>query len=297
MQAFAAAAMAGLLVGAALVSTKAVVADVGPGLLGFLRYLIGLAILLPFALRSMRAIPARDLLPVVLVGMGQFGVQLGLLNIALLYASSARVALIFAMLPVATLFVGVALGRAWPGRTAAFGGALTVLGVAVSLWRKDLFDAAGGEWIGIAVAMAATATGAVCSLLFQPYLRRHGSFPVGVVATAASLLPLGLLALAETAGTPVSGWSAAIWANVGFVGIVSGLGFMLWLYALTHADAARVTAFLSLSPITAALLAWALLGDMPGWNIVPALALVSAGLLLASRVPRNAAPVVTDPGA
>ena len=87
-----AAAMTGVQVGAALVASEAIVADVGAGRLGFLRYAIALVFLLPFGLRAAGP-PFRksDLLPVALIGIGQFGVLVALLNIAVLYSSSARV--------------------------------------------------------------------------------------------------------------------------------------------------------------------------------------------------------------
>ena len=87
-------------------------ADVGAGRLGFLRYAIALVFLLPFGLRAAGP-PFRksDLLPVALIGIGQFGVLVALLNIAVLYSSSARVSLVFATLPIVTLAVGWAMAR------------------------------------------------------------------------------------------------------------------------------------------------------------------------------------------
>ncbi len=105
--ALAAAAATGVQVGAALVATEVIVAEVGAGRLGFLRYAIALTFLLVLVfLGKARPLPARDLIPVALIGIGQFGVLIALLNVALLYTSSARVALIFATLPLMTLALG-----------------------------------------------------------------------------------------------------------------------------------------------------------------------------------------------
>ena len=51
-----------------------------------------------------------------------------------------------------------------------------------------------------------------------------------------------------------TGWTAIV-----FVGLSSGGGYVLWLWALRHASPTRATAFLSLSPLTAAVLGTALL--------------------------------------
>lgn len=58
---------------------------------------------------------------------------------------------------------------------------------------------------------------------------------------------------------------------------------MLWLWALKHASPTRVTVFLSLSPVTAALLGAALLGEDLTPGVMAGLAGVAGGLWLATR--------------
>ena len=70
---------------------------------------------------------------------------------------------------------------------------------------------------------------------------------------------------------------------VGFIGISSGVGYWLWLWALTNATPTRVTVFLSLSPITAALLGLLLLGETLSIPLLAGLGAVMAGLWLAHR--------------
>jgi len=103
---------------------------------------------------------------------------------------------------------------------------------------------------GLGCAALATLTGAVCSSLYRPYLRRYGVARVSVIAMVASLAPLGVLGLLETHGVAMADWSAATMALIGFVGLSSGIGYLMWLYALTNAPAGIVTAFLALSPVT-----------------------------------------------
>ena len=57
----------------------------------------------------------------------------------------------------------------------------------------------------------------------------------------------------------------------------SGIGYFWWLYALKHESPTRVTVFLALNPVTAALLGWALLGEAAAPRRAAALALVAAG--------------------
>ena len=129
--ALAAAAATGVQVGAALVATEVIVAEVGAGRLGFLRYAIALTFLLVLVvLGKASPLPARDLVPVALIGIGQFGVLIALLNVALLYTSSARVALVFATLPLMTLALGWARARLGAQELGAI--LLTLLGLGSS---------------------------------------------------------------------------------------------------------------------------------------------------------------------
>lgn len=67
-----------------------------------------------------------------------------------------------------------------------------------------------------------------------------------------------------------------------FIGLSSGGGYLLWLWALKHTTPTKVTVFLSLSPVTAALLGWLLLGEEMTAGILIGLAAVMVGLWLAT---------------
>lgn len=285
----------GLQVGAALVASEAVVAEVGAGRLGFLRYAIALLILLPVALFSSGApVARRDMLPVALIGIGQFGVLVGLLNVAVLHTGSPRVALVFATLPIVTLAVGLrfAVGRVSPLELASI--LLSVVGVGILLAGEALTGRMlASDWIGVGCAALATLTGALCSHLYRPYLQRCGVAKVSVIAMLASLLPLGVMALLEGQGLPMADWSRRTVMLVGFVGLSSGAGFLLWLYALSRLPAAVVTAFLGLSPVTAVVLSVLFLGATPTLTLAVAMVLVVGSLAataVAQRRGRKPAP-------
>lgn len=277
--ALAAAAATGVQVGAALVASGAVVAEVGAGRLGVLRYAIALVILVPLALAAKGPpVARRDLLPVCLLGIGQFGVLIALLNLAVMWTDPARAALIFATLPLMTVAVGRALGRAALGRRETLAIGLTLAGIA-ALLGADAFSGGlkTGDVTGMAAAALATLTGAICANLYRPWIERYGVVRVSAIAMAAALLPLGLLGAVEAPAS--AAWPPATWGAIVFVGVSSGVGYLLWLFALARLEAAIVTAFLALSPVTAALGGLAL-GQPPGPGLIPALALVAAGLAL-----------------
>src|SRR4051812_19944942 len=109
-----AAATTGILVGAALVASRGVVDLVGPASLAFLRYAVGVICLAPVVAlsRAQRArFRGRDIVPIGLLGIGQFGILIVLLNIGLRSLASAQAAVIFATVPLLTLVLAVALGQ------------------------------------------------------------------------------------------------------------------------------------------------------------------------------------------
>ena len=99
----AAAAATGVQVGSAMVATRFVVDQTGPASLALLRYSIGFLCLLPLALAAPRPkFAVRDLMPIALLGITQFGILIALLNYGLRFIPAARAAVIFATLPLLT---------------------------------------------------------------------------------------------------------------------------------------------------------------------------------------------------
>jgi drug/metabolite transporter (DMT)-like permease len=284
-----AAAAVGVQVGATIVATRVVVDELGPATLAALRYAIGLASLLPFVWHAARReaaagtttaqIPANELPRIVLLGIGQFGLLIALLNFGLKSVPAAKGALLFAAFPLLTLIVATLLGHERLGRRQSLGVGLTLAAVTLALgpqaWQ------AHGSMAGELAILGSALCGAVCSVLYRPVLRRHAALPVSAIAMAAAVVVLGLCAPFEDAATRLPQVDARGWAAIVFIGTSSGIGYFLWLWALRHAAASRVTLFLSLSPLTAMALGVLLLGEPLQTSLVVALLLVVAGLWVA----------------
>lgn len=280
-----AAAASGVLVGSGIVATRSVVDQAGPGSLAFMRYLIGFCCLLPPVLLSGRPrFERRDLLPMALLGIGQFGILVVLLNFGLQFIPSARSALIFATMPLLTMLLGAALRTEAITAAKTLGVLLTIAGVGFALGEKAVQrGGAGGEWVGEVATFASALTGAVCSVLYRPYLRRYPTLPVSAFAMLAAVLFLAFLAAREGFLASVPSFTTTGWFAVIFIGVNSGVGYFLWLWALGHTTPTRVTVFLALSPITAALLGAVFLGESLSAMLVLGVALVVLGLWSASR--------------
>jgi len=119
-------------------------------------------------------------------------------------------------------------------------------------------------------------------VLYRPYLRRYPTLPVSAFAMAAAAAALLVPAALDDLFVAPVHLSAGAWAAIVFIGLSSGSFYVVWLWALKTIAATRVTVFLALSPITAALL-----GTFLGEPLTPALAAgvacVAADLWLANR--------------
>ena len=277
-------------VGAAIVASRFVVAEVPPLTLAMLRYAIGFLCLLPFALPALRGLRAqlrrRDLLAMAALGTGQFGILIALLNWGLLTVPAAPAALIFSLFPLLTLVLAAALGREQVTLRLLAGVLVSIVGVTLALLPK-LQSAHAGGWAGELAVLASACVGALCSVLYRPYLQRYPTVPVSAFAMLASVAFLAVIALREDWPAQIRSLGPAAWSVVAFVGVSSGIGYFWWLYALKHESPTRVTVFLALNPVTAALLAWALLSEPLPPLVLAALALIALGLWLATGRPRG----------
>jgi drug/metabolite transporter (DMT)-like permease len=291
-----AAAAAGIQVGAAMVATRFVIGDIGPASLAMLRYAIGFLCLVPalVATGSRMRFAGWDLVPIALLGIVQFGVLIALLNFGLAYIPAGRASLVFATFPLLTMVAGALLGRErLTGRKTA-GVLVTIFGVALALGDRAIADGGEAAWIGELAVFAAALCGAVCTVLYRPYLARYSPLSVGAAAMLASVAFLAVLSAREGLPEALPRISAGGWGAILFIGVGSGAGYFLWLWALRQTTPTRVTVFLGLGPVTATLLGVVLLSEPAGWKPLMGLACVVAGLWLALRQPE--APVAVSRG-
>jgi len=277
-----AAAVTGVQVGTTMVATRFVIDAIAPAPLAFLRYAIGVVCLTPVVLVARNVRFARaDLLPIALLGTFQFGVLIYLLNVGLQTVTSARAALIFASSPLLTLIFAVLIGHERFTAAKLVGVLLTILGVGLAFGEKTLQAGAPG-WTGEAAVLGSALTAAICSVLYRPYLARYPTLPVSALAMAGAAVALAVPALLGGLFATLPTLTAGHWAAILFVGIASGGGYVIWLWALANASATRVTVFLALSPITAVVLGAALLAEPVSATMLAGVACVVAGLWCAN---------------
>ena len=280
-----AAAGAGVFVGSTMVATRFVIGQTDPASLALLRYVVGFLCLAPPVLMSTWVrFERRDILPIGLLGITQFGILIALLNYGLQTISSALGALIFATFPLLTMLLAALLRIEALTLFKSLGVGLTILGIGFALGEKlTLPGPAQGGWIGELAVFASALSGAICSVLYRPYLRKYPTLQVGAFAMFASVLFLAVPAAWEGFFDALPSFTFGGWLAVLFIGASSGLGYYLWLWALRHTTPTKVTVFLALSPITATALGWAFLSEAISVWFMAGLACVALGLWLAHR--------------
>lgn len=272
-------------VGAAMVATRFVVGESGPATLAMFRYAIGALCLLPVLWWQNQPMQfaRRDILPIAGLGIVQFGLLIALLNFGLSLIPAARAALLFASFPLLTMIVAALLGREKLTLNKSIGVLLTILGVALALGERLLDPAGGTGLLGEFAVLLAALCGAICSVLYRPYLQRYPTLPMGAFAMLASVAFLLLLSIPEGLFAGWQGYSVQGWAAVLFIGISSGIFYAVWLWALRHASPTRVTIFLGLSPVAAGLFGALFLAEPLTLPLLAGLVVLLLGLWLATR--------------
>ena len=273
----------GVLVGAAMVATRFVIAETDPASLALLRYSIGtLGLVPPFLMMRRVRFEGRDLLPIALLGIGQFGILIALLNYGLQFINSGLAALLFATFPLMTMMLAAILRLEALTLAKSLGVLLSIVGIGFAVSdRLALPGQAETLLPGVLAVLGAAFTGALCSVFYRPYLKKYPPLQVSVFAMLASVLFLAFPAAGEGFLAAIPQFSPAGWWAVLFIGLASSLGYYTWLYALKHATPTRVALFLSLGPVVATLLGAAMLGEAVSGIFLTGLAAVITGLWVA----------------
>ncbi|MGN6703499.1 MAG: DMT family transporter [Burkholderiaceae bacterium] len=265
---------------------------VPPVTLNFLRWALAFLILLPFGWPAFRRGSGllthwRRLAVLGLLGIGLYN---ALQYLALQTSSPINVTLVAASMPVWMLLVGrLFFGAGVSGRQVA-GAALSILGVLAVLGRGDPHQLLALRLVpGDVLMLLATIAWAVYSWL----LTRCGDLR-GLRTTWASFLlaqvAYGLLwsggfAAAEwTVSRPHIAWSGALAAALAYVAIGPAVvAFRCWGVGVQRAGPNVAGFFNNLTPLFAALLSAAFLGEPPHAYHLAAFLLIAGGIALSSR--------------
>lgn len=289
----AAACLATILGGSAVVATRFAVAEIDPGSLALFRHVgagVLFALIAAFLLRGrlFRSIARADLPGILALAAIQYAAFGWLFAAGLSYVPAARGALAIATYPIQTLILAALLGRERLTALKLAGSLIAMAGVAVALGDK-----AGGDgpemWKGDALLLAAAFLGSVYNVFSGPYLRRN---PAVAVTALQVLFGAGLLLIALLAGggrVQLDGFGPSSLIAVAWLITIGGVVcFYLWIWALEHTVPSRVSITVTLNPIAAAILGALVLGEPMTSQLAVGLLGVVVGLALANWPTRTA---------
>jgi drug/metabolite transporter (DMT)-like permease len=265
---------------------------VPPMTLNLLRWSIALLILLPLGRQLFRADRGlwRNWKRLSLLGLLGIGLYNSLQYLALQSSTPINVTLVAAGMPVWMLLVGWMFFGVQVSRKQALGAALSIAGVLLVLSR--------GEWSQL-VALRLVA-GDVYMILatiawsfYSWMLTRHDEPPALRADWAAFLLAQviygvlwsGAFAAAEwQAGQPQIGWSWPLAAALLYVAVGPAvIAFRCWGAGVQRAGPSVGAFFTNLTPLFAALLSSAFLGEAPHLYHGAAFALIVGGIVFSAR--------------
>lgn len=262
-----ASAFPGIRAGLAAAGEKIGPGGFGPGELALLRFgTASLALVIYATIRRLRLPDVRDMPRIALAGFLGITVYHVALNVGERTVESGAAALLIALSPVVTAllstrFLGERLSVwGWLGILVSFlGGALVALG-----------EGEGGVGLdtGALFILVATVSTSVYFILGKQPLRKYSALEFTSYAIWAGTVPLLAFApslLSQLGAAPQSSTVAGI-----YLGIFPGaIAYVLWSAGLASMPASRVSAFLYLQPVNAAVIAWVWLSEVPGvWVVI-----------------------------
>ena len=261
---------------------------VAPHALALGRWLLAALLLLPWVGRGLwaqRAVLRREWLHLLVLGF--FGMYIcgAWVYVAGRSTSSTNIALIYAATPMAIVAVSSLLLHERMSRSQWAGVVLALLGLLFVIAKGDparllaVQLVAGDAWI-----TAAAASWAAYSVL----LKRWPS-ALGPAERLVATIVGGLLVLLPTTAmeavlgtTPAFSWGAA--GLVLLAAVLPGvLSYGAYSYLQRELGASRTAMMLYLAPVYGALLAWWLLGEVPGWYHAAGAAMILPSIWLATR--------------
>lgn len=278
---------------------RLLVGSVPPLTLNFLRWVIAGLILLPLGWRVLRqpGVLARrwpQLLALGLLGVGSYN---SLQYLALVTSSPINVTLIAASTPVWMLAIGTLVYGVRATRRQVVGALLSLGGVLLVIARGEFTSLAQVRFVpGDLYIVAAVIAWAFYSWMLArpPELMRGDNRPDWnwaeflLVQTLFGLIGAGVSSGAELAlGDASLHWNAWVIAALLYIAIgPSIIAYRCWGIGVTLGGPALAAFFSNLTPVFAALMSVAVLGEAPRWFHAAAFALIVAGIVVsANRAP------------
>lgn len=274
------------LQGSSFVASKILLDDVQPLWLAAMRFLVAALSLAPILIPKWVRRPPGDTTAMpwwrlAVIGLFQTAGVMAFLNLGLQQTTAPKAAILMASNPLlVALLAGVLLNErvramAWIGLGLAFIGVIICIGVAA------VTNGSIGQ--GDVLVMAGSACWAVATLVTKRFNLSVDTLVLSFWQMLIGAVALAVLALMRGDAFTLPGSSGA-WIAFLWLAIPASTGAMgLWFAALRVGGAVHTSGFLFLCPLFAALIAFAMTGEMLSRNEIGGGVLIAGGIYLVSR--------------
>lgn len=280
-----------LVWGGNAVAGKLAAGHISPFLLTWLRWLVACLVLLPFALphlRRDRQLIRKHLLFLAVMGATGFAVFNNLMYLALNHTTAINVAIEQASMPLLLFLLNYLIFRTRVTLFQILGFFITLLGVAITVTRGNVFSL-GSQPLNIGDVYMLIAVGfyGIYSVFIRNKPQIHLFSFLWVLGAAAFLATTPFVVYEMAAQTillpDAQGWGVVLYAAL----LPSLVSQLFWVMGLEKIGSNRGGIFINLVPIFGAVLAIIILGEQFHLYHAAGLVLVLGGITLAQR---NAVP-------
>ena len=229
------------------------------------------------------ALPPGVLWPMIVLGvLGNTVYQIGF-TLALAMSTATNCALIISTMPAVVATLGHVTGIELTTPRMRWGIAIATCGVALVVAARGIaFDATTVR--GDLLAIGATVVWAIYTLGLKKLpptvsplaVTAHTTF-TGTPGLVLAGLP-GMLAV-DWANVPTVAWGSMAYASV----LSLGVAYLIWNASVVRVGSSRTAVYMCITPIVAALVAWAVLGERPLPLQAAGATLILGGVLLTRR--------------
>jgi drug/metabolite transporter (DMT)-like permease len=268
---------------------RAMAGHVSPFVLTFVRWIVAIGVMMPFAwpeLREHRALIRREWKKIVWISLWGTGPYNAFAYYGLQYTTATNGVILNSAVPVMIILFGWALYRDTITRVQALGVAISLVGVLAILTRGDLgvlarFTLNKGDLVVLA--------GMACWSAYTIFLRmKPAGLPGLALLTCCATIGVALLAPCAAIEMAFFGGrievTPATAAAIVYVGIFpSFVSYIFWNRGVAEVGSNVAGIFMHLMPLFGALLAWMFLGERIRLFHVAGMALILAGIALTTR--------------
>jgi drug/metabolite transporter (DMT)-like permease len=276
--------------GGTFIATKIALQDAAPVTIVWLRFTIGVFILLSaVVLRRQFILPKRhELGYFALLGFIGITFHQWLQSTGLITAQATTTAWIVATTPVFMALLGWLVLKEKLGILQAVGIFLAALGVILVVSKGDLEALAAGRFgtPGDLLILISAPNWAIFSVLSRRGLREHPATRMMLFVMVFGWLFTSALFFFTQGLADIGRLTTSSWAAIALLGIFgSGLAYIAWFDALQMLPTAQVGSFLYLEPLVAMIVAAIVLAEALIWASVVGGAIILLGVWLVNRPP------------